>query len=193
MSKLPNILTISRIILTPVFLILILSENEYMRILALVVFTIAALTDFFDGYLARQLDADSDFGNFLDPLADKILTFSGFLAFSLLDPHVFPWWILALIIGRDVFITLLRMIAKRNNKVLQTSNSAKLKTAVQMVFIYIGLVAFIALSFKSLNEITSAWLFESGALYFLYLGVMLFTVYTALEYVVKNKDIFSRA
>jgi len=193
LSKLPNLLTILRIILTPVFLILILSENEYLRILALVVFTIAALTDFFDGYLARQLEADSDFGNFLDPLADKILTFSGFLAFSLLDPLVFPWWILAVIIGRDIFITLMRLLSKSNNKVLITSNSAKLKTAVQMVFIYIALIAFIALSFNSLSELTTIYLFDSGALYYMYLTVMIFTIYTAIEYVIKNKGIFSRA
>lgn len=153
-------------------------------------FTVAALTDFFDGYLARKYKADSEIGNFLDPLADKILTFSGFFAFSYLRPDIFPYWMLLVIIGRDLFITWLRIIAKRNNHTLETSFTAKLKTAVQMVFIYIGLVSFLGLTIPFTASFILEYLFDSSVLYWIYFIVMLFTAYTGLEYLLKNKHIF---
>jgi len=192
LKRLPNILTISRIVLSPVFLFLFLSENEIMRGLSIVVFTFAALTDFFDGYLARKWEADSEFGNFVDPLADKILTFTGFFAFSYLRPDIFPYWIFFIIIGRDILITGMRMLFKRQGKSLKTSYSAKLKTAVQLVFIYISLVSFLAIAIPVLSEFATTYLFNSGVLYWMYIFVMIFTVYTAIEYIIRNNTSYSR-
>lgn len=192
MNNIPNILTILRIILSPIFLVLFFSEHLVLRSLSVVVFTIAALTDFFDGYLARKYKARSEFGNFLDPLADKILTFSGFFAFSYLRPDLFPWWALGVIIGRDFLITGLRILAKRNAKSLETSTSAKLKTAVQMVFIYIGLLSFLGLTIPLYADYFMTYLFESSVLFWLYMIVMMFTAYTGIEYLLKNKHIFRK-
>lgn len=189
LKRIPNILTASRILLAPVFLLLFLSDQQYLRLLSVVVYSFAALTDYLDGYLARVLKADSELGNFIDPLADKILTFTGFFAFSWLNPDVFPWWILFVIMGRDALITLLRIYSNRNGKSLETSKTAKLKTAVQLIFIYLGLLAFVMISFPGLESFAQVWLFDSGLLFYSYLVVMIITIYTGIEYIMHNKAI----
>ena len=107
---LPNQLTILRIILTPVFLYLFLSSDPLLIQISLAVFFIAALTDWYDGWLARKYNYISDWGKFWDPLADKILTSTAFLGFVFVG--LLPLWMVLLIIVRDLVVTLLRAYAE---------------------------------------------------------------------------------
>lgn len=192
-KRIPNILTISRIILAPVVVVLFLQEDWLMRIAAIVLFSVAAITDYLDGYLARLWKVDSDFGNFMDPLADKVLTFLAFATLSMIDAGMFPWWVFGLIVGRDVLITFMRTRARKRGFSMKTSYSAKLKTAIQLIFLYIALLAFTLVLFPSVSGLIQTWLMNSGALSWLYYGVMAFTVYTGLEYLNQNRGLFLSA
>lgn len=98
MHRIPNILSSIRILLSPVFLVLFFQDEFLWKAIGLAVYIIAAITDYFDGYYARKYKTESDFGVFLDPLADKFLTFSGFFVLPFIDPVQFPWWAIILII-----------------------------------------------------------------------------------------------
>ena len=135
-KKVPNILSGFRLLLAPIFLYLFIQEQIFWRSLSLAIFFIAAATDFIDGYIARRFDAESDVGVFLDPLADKFLTFAGFICLPFLDPSQFPMWAVLLIVVRDIAITSLRIYANRKGIMMETRYTAKLKTALQMMYLY---------------------------------------------------------
>lgn len=189
-QKIPNILTASRIILAFVFLYLYLSDSLELRLLGILVFAIAAITDYFDGYFARAYQISTPFGVFIDPLADKFLTISGFVTLPLLFPTRFPWWAISLIIIRDVFITGFRMWAERKGSMIETRYLAKVKTFLQMGFLYVAL--FFG-GFRHLDTpitFIANWFFTSGFLtYSLYL-ITIITVYSGLDYINKNKLLF---
>ena len=109
----PNILTIFRIILVPVFIFTMNSGMNNSYFISLIIFVLASITDALDGKVARKFGAVSKFGLFMDPLADKILVLSAFISFAIMD--LIEFWMVGLIIFRDVFITLLRMRMKRTN------------------------------------------------------------------------------
>src|SRR5699024_8249698 len=109
MRNLPNILTTTRIVLVPIFLVLYLQDAVVWRALSMGVFAVAVLTDFVDGYIARLYHAESTYGIFLDPLADKFLTFAGFVCLPFIDAGQFPWWTIGVIIIRDVVVTTMRI------------------------------------------------------------------------------------
>ena len=136
----PNLLTVLRILLTPIFLLLIFSENWYCKHLALLVFTVASLTDFYDGRIARRYGTVTGLGRFLDPLADKILVSSALISFVVLG--MVEMWLVGVMLIRDVVITGLRMIAIHKGKPVVTSRLAKWKTMLQLVVIF-GILAFI--------------------------------------------------
>ncbi|HBQ61175.1 MAG TPA: CDP-diacylglycerol--glycerol-3-phosphate 3-phosphatidyltransferase, partial [Balneolaceae bacterium] len=136
MKHVPNILSSLRIILAPIFLFMYVQDELIWRSLSIAVFATAAVTDFFDGKIARRYNLESKLGIFLDPLADKFLTFAGFLCLPFLDPEQFPWWAVSLIVIRDVGVTLLRLYTNRKNITLETRFTAKAKTMVQMIFLY---------------------------------------------------------
>ena len=131
--NLPNLLTISRIVLSPVYMVLFLIENPYSRLAATVVFIIAALTDLLDGYLARRMGTMTGFGKFMDPLADKILVSTAFLSFVNLG-YAAPWMV-TLIIAREFLIIGLRSAAAYKGMVITSSYAAQWKTASQMIVI----------------------------------------------------------
>lgn len=136
MRFLPNILTIFRIFLTPFFVFCLL-QDAWQRY-AIVIFVTASLTDWYDGYLARKYKYDSDWGTFLDPLADKILVLSAFFTFAYLG--VVKLWMVIVIVSRDLLVTTLRSLAMRQGKPMITSLFAKIKTASQMLMILLLLV-----------------------------------------------------
>jgi CDP-diacylglycerol--glycerol-3-phosphate 3-phosphatidyltransferase len=107
--SLPNLLTLSRIILSPVYMVLFLIENPYSRLAATIVFVVAALTDLLDGYLARKRGITTGFGKFMDPLADKILVSTAFISFVNLGYA--KTWMISVIIVREFLITGLRSLA----------------------------------------------------------------------------------
>ncbi len=137
MRNLPNLLTILRILLIPVFLWLIFFESRVAW--ALLVFAAASFTDWLDGWLARKWQVVSDFGKIADPLADKLLVLSAFAALTWLDPYRLAWPIFALIAAREALITVLREIYKRGGVIVPADKLGKLKTALQMTGILIAL------------------------------------------------------
>jgi CDP-diacylglycerol--glycerol-3-phosphate 3-phosphatidyltransferase len=192
MKSVPNLLSWLRMILAPVFVVLYLQDEILWAVLSIPVFAIAAITDYFDGYIARQYGVRSDFGVFLDPLADKALTFSGFISLSIYYPELFPWIGVLLIVGRDIFITLLRVYAKKRGKPMMTSNSAKAKTLSQLIFLIIALLAGVLARTAFFLGDLSSWLLASGLLTWFFFAVVIFTVYTAIEYIVTNRHLFDR-
>lgn len=149
----PNTLSVLRIILSPVFLFLFLSGNDVLVVSSFFVFTIAALTDWYDGWYARKYGFKTRWGQFLDPLADKILTSCALLAFFFLkkenpqflgnDGFISFGVLIGIIITRDIFLTLMRSYKELSGHSFNTSMISKTKTFIQMtyIFIVIGLVS----------------------------------------------------
>ncbi|MDE2888910.1 MAG: CDP-diacylglycerol--glycerol-3-phosphate 3-phosphatidyltransferase [Gemmatimonadota bacterium] len=140
MATFPNFLTGLRIVLTPVFLALIFSDSGFNKILALLVFTVASLTDFFDGWFARRDKTVTSLGRFMDPLADKLLVSSALVSFVLLG--MVEAWLVGAMLIRDAVITSLRVYAIRKGRPVVTSRLAKWKTMLQLVLAF-GILVFI--------------------------------------------------
>jgi CDP-diacylglycerol--glycerol-3-phosphate 3-phosphatidyltransferase len=138
----PNSLTILRIILTPIFLILLLSESSFSKQLSLVVFIVAALTDWYDGWVARRYGYVSRWGKFLDPLADKILSAAALFSFIYLE--LIDAWMVWIVVLRDFLITGLRSYAEWKDEPIVTSKTAQAKTFGQFVVIYYILILYVA-------------------------------------------------
>lgn len=146
---LPNSLTFLRIVLTPIFLVLFISDSLFYKQISLAVFIIAALTDWYDGWAARKWDNISRFGIFMDPLADKILSSTALIAFAYLN--LIDVWMVAIIVFRDLLITLLRSIAELRDQPIVTTYLAKAKTTIQYVVIYYILVLYVIRTIPSLQ------------------------------------------
>jgi len=131
--NLPNQLTVSRFVLTAVFLVVMFAEFPGHETVALVLFSAAGITDFLDGKIARQRGLITNFGILMDPLADKILTCSAFIAF--VDRGLMPAWMVVIIVGRELAITGLRLLAASKNVVLAAEGYGKHKTISQIVAI----------------------------------------------------------
>lgn len=138
-KKIPNILTTFRAIAAPLFFILFIYDTREFVLLSTIVFVVASFTDFFDGYLARRMNATTEWGAFVDPLADKFLTTSAFIAFVIIK--LVPLWMVVIILLRDFATTFLRLV-KVSNKKIKTSKIAKFKTTLQMIFIFILLLLY---------------------------------------------------
>ena len=183
----PNILTVFRIFLTPFFVYCLFADFNNTYLFALLIFIVASITDAYDGYYARKYDVVTESGKFLDPLADKILASSAFISFFVLG--LIELWMVGLIIFRDIFITTLRMIMKRNNRTLVTSNIAKSKTSAQLTLI-IFILSFLV--FNSSNGVFLSPIFDLvlkyNLVYNLTLFVSLFTLFTGYKYVKDNYD-----
>lgn len=130
---LPTILSLSRIALAPLFIHFFFSGG-YKLVLSIVIFSGAAITDIFDGYIARLYGMTTFWGAFLDPLADKVLI--GSALFCCVEKGLTPWWVMAIVLIRDVCITFLRLYARSQGIFLKTTWLAKSKTVLQFVAIY---------------------------------------------------------
>ncbi len=187
---LPNQLTITRIILTPVFLFFFLMDEPWMKQLSLVIYFIAAITDWYDGWLARKFNYITNWGKFMDPLADKVLTSTAFFAFVIVG--VLNFWLVLLIVLRDIFITLLRIYADYKGYSFATSFTAKVKTFLQMAFLYYLLLVYILNTVQTLHEKYShifETLMNQTAIEITLVIVMIATVGTGIEYALKNKTL----
>ena len=187
----PNILTVFRILLTPFFIFFLFNESESSGVYSLIIFTVASFTDAYDGYYARKYNAVSESGKFLDPLADKILASSAFISFAVLG--LIDFWMVAIIILRDLFVTLLRMRMKKGGESLVTSNIAKSKTAAQLITIIFTLI------YLSINNSTvpildslSGQIDQFNLVYNLTFIVSLFTVFTGFMYVKDNFTVIKK-
>jgi CDP-diacylglycerol--glycerol-3-phosphate 3-phosphatidyltransferase len=136
--NLPNKLTVSRFVLTAVFLVVMFSRVPFHETISLAVFVAASITDYFDGKIARQRQLITSFGALMDPLADKILTCSAFIAF--VDRDWFPAWMVVVVVARELAITGLRMLAASKNVVIAAERYGKHKTISQIVCIIAVLV-----------------------------------------------------
>ena len=179
----PNFLSFTRILLTPIFVVLILADTFYFRLIALMVFFICSLSDFLDGYLARKFNYVTEIGKFIDPIADKILILSAFLVLNYFYNDIIEFWMIAIIISRDVVITFFRyFFIKYKNLSMTTSYYGKIKTLSQIIIIHIILFfhvidseiinSFDILSFNFINSLMTL--------------CVLFTVFTGLHYLVIN-------
>ncbi len=138
--NIPNALTLVRLLLVPVFGYFLLVEdgqNETYRYIAGLIFIFASITDWVDGYLARKMNVVTSFGKIADPIADKALTGVALVGLSILDD--LAWWITAVIIGREVLVTVVRF-AVISDGVIPASRGGKLKTVTQMIAILLYLL-----------------------------------------------------
>jgi CDP-diacylglycerol--glycerol-3-phosphate 3-phosphatidyltransferase len=142
--NLPNALTAARIVVTPLIATLPLANSWPLRLAAFLLFTAAAITDYIDGMLARSRKQETDLGRLLDPLADKLLLLGTFIPMYLLAPTFpfvtplgsfgLPWWVVAVVLGRELFMTVFRQIAARRGVVIAAIGPAKWKTAAQLIW-----------------------------------------------------------
>lgn len=186
--NIPNKITVSRIILIPIFILLftipatwgeikIGSESlPVTHLIGGIIFIIAAGTDWLDGYYARKYNLVTNLGKFLDPLADKLLVSAAFIL--LVELGVAPAWVIIVIISREFAVTGLRLVAAGSGIVLAAGSMGKLKTATQLIAI--ALLLFKDFPFQQLN-------FSVG-LITLYLALF-FTVISGLDYFIKNKHV----
>ncbi len=189
-----NIVTLSRFFMAPIFLIFMLSDSTGGIIIALIVFVVAALSDWLDGHLARKYGEVTDHGVFLDPLADKVLTTSAFVALYMLN--IMEMWMLVVIVLRDFATTAMRSIADDRGMTMKTSRVAKVKTFLQMVVI---ILAIICLAFhhaeheveSSLGTYALAFL-AYGGIHVSLLIVTFLSIYSLVQYIIVNRRLFSR-
>ena len=164
-----NKLTMLRVVLIPVYLVLWHLDFGWNRYAALAVFVIASLTDLLDGYIARHYNQVTDFGKFMDPLADKVLVLTSMICFCAMGR--FPAWALVIVMAREFAVSGLRLVAVDNGRVIAAGWSGKVKTASTMV----GL-CLMHLSVPTFVDWACIWV------------IVLTTIYSGVEYFVKNKD-----
>ncbi|MGB5287776.1 MAG: CDP-alcohol phosphatidyltransferase family protein, partial [Ignavibacteriaceae bacterium] len=153
----------------------------------------AALSDWYDGWLARKFNYITSWGKFWDPLADKILTSAAFIGFAIVD--LIPWWMVVIIVGRDVIITLLRVFADMKNYVFTTSYYAKWKTMLQMIFLYYLLILYVALYSTEINALYGdliLTLLNKQLIYYVALLITLITLHSGILYLKRNWKIILR-
>ena len=168
--NLANRLTMLRIALIPVFLVVLYLDFPYNRYVALVIFILASATDFVDGHIARSRNLITDFGKFMDPLADKMLVMAAMLWF--VEVGRMPAWALLIVVVREFAVSGLRLIAVDNGRVIAAAWSGKVKTASTMVGICLMLLPVPPVVDTLVTAV-----------------IVLTTVYSGIEYFVKNKDV----
>ncbi len=202
--NLANKLTMLRVLLVPVFIILMMIDTFVANVLALFVFIVASVTDFFDGRIARRNNIVTIFGIFLDPLADKLLVASAFISFVSIYVLNIPAWMVICIIAREFIITGLRSIAASKNVIIPASMSGKVKTTSQMIAIITILVVLVVNSFLikfysltpyDLIDGTKAQKIFGLVLlktpFWLMLITTILTLYSGISYIYKHKALFS--
>ncbi len=170
-----NKITLFRVLCIPVFIVLMYLDGPAMQYAALAVFVIASLSDFVDGYIARHYNQVSNFGKFMDPLADKMLVITAMLLF--VEQGRMSGWILAVIVAREFAVSGLRLIAVEQGRVIAAAKSGKVKTACTMVGIILMLAVGQSASFSTLLD---------GACSIV---ILITTVYSGVEYFVVNRDV----
>jgi len=187
----PNQLTVLRILLVPVFVVLLLQVDPYLKLIGVIIFAVASLTDLYDGYHARKYGVTTRLGAFLDPLADKLLITAAFLLYVWMG--YLGLWMVILVIIRDVMITVLRVYAEVKGKPVVTSMEAKYKTLVQNVFVYVIMVLILmkesVFSGKDVALMVKSFLAREF-LDLIMLAVTVFTVYTGITYLISNWRIY---
>ncbi|MGL5694817.1 MAG: CDP-diacylglycerol--glycerol-3-phosphate 3-phosphatidyltransferase [Peptostreptococcaceae bacterium] len=175
--NLPNKLTLFRIFLIPVFIILMMLNIPNKYLIACIIFIVASITDAMDGYIARKYNLVTDFGKFMDPLADKLLVISALTC--MIEASLVPAWMVIIIVSRELTVSILRAIAAAEGKVIAASGGGKLKTITQMLSVIVLLLG---------ANFNNALLLNIG--FVCILVATLLTLYSGWEYLYKNKDLF---
>lgn len=170
MNTTANKITIFRIVLIPVFLVLAYTGLKYW---ALAVYIIACLSDVADGYIARHYNQVSNFGKFVDPLADKMLVLSAMCFF--IENGQMPGWAVAIVLFREFAVSGLRLIAVEQSRVIAAARSGKIKTGCTMVGL--GTILVFGQQYPVVNLVC-------------YILIIVTTVYSGVEYFVANRDVF---
>ena len=192
--NLPNKLTLSRVIMVPFFVafLLLVPQYTYFKWIALGIFIVASLTDLLDGYLARKLHLVTNFGKFMDPLADKLLVCSALIGLSSL--YVIPAWITIIIIAREFIISGFRLIAAEKGTVIAASMWGKWKTTFQMIMICVQMIVmdyYLALQNDAVVEIGLSSFYSVMVIIgnvTMYIALIL-TIVSLVDYLVKNKNV----
>ncbi|MBN1870698.1 MAG: CDP-diacylglycerol--glycerol-3-phosphate 3-phosphatidyltransferase [Candidatus Omnitrophica bacterium] len=186
----PNLLTVMRIVLTVFFVFALYQNGLGAKALALFFFTLAVLTDFYDGYLARKYNLISAFGKIMDPIADKFLMLSAFFVF--MQMHIIAVWMFIVICAREAAVTGLRLWAKKKGVTLAAEKAGKVKTILQIVAVYLIMIFIIAAQ-SSVHAQWYANLLSLGikGIYVFMMGVVFVTIWSGLSFIGNNrKDIF---
>ena len=172
----PNKLTIARMILVPFFVLFILTGwgGDANRYICLAIFVVASITDWFDGHLARKNNLVTNFGKFMDPLADKLLVCSALICMIELDR--LPAWFVIIIIAREFIISGFRLIAAENGVVIAANYWGKFKTTFQMLMVIVLILNIQMSFFQILGKILTY-------------AALILTVVSLIDYIVKNKDV----
>jgi len=173
--NLPNKLTVARVIAVPFFIAAFIMEYY---LVAFIIFAMASLTDMLDGQIARKYNLITNFGKIMDPLADKILVYS---AFCLMIGDLIPAWMFIIILSREFVVSGMRTVAASEGIVVAAGMSGKIKTVLQMIAVMLLLLVPAFPESVLLEPIAQAFLWAS----------LVMTVYSGIEYVVKNKSVFS--
>lgn len=185
----PNYLTLFRMLLTPVFILLYQYVGAFFSLL---VFSAAAITDLLDGKIARKTGKITNFGKFMDPLADKLLVCAALIAFLSLGPKLITTWMVLIIMIREVTITILRTIAARKGNVIAATRLGKYKASSQMYSIAIALLL---LSIHDVRNrfFSDRWHFlmkihdHNGPIYYLMFIPVILTLISGLEFIYNNR------
>ena len=170
-----NKITIFRVICIPVFIVLMYMDGAAARYGALAAFVIASLSEFMDGYIAQHYNQVSNFGKFMDPLADKILVITAMLLF--VESGRMPGWVLALVVAWEFAVSGLRLVAVEQGRVIAAAKSGKIKTASTMVCIILMLLIGVPYSAPDyLGMVCNA-------------VILLTTLYSGIEYFIVNRDV----
>ncbi|MFT3984812.1 MAG: CDP-diacylglycerol--glycerol-3-phosphate 3-phosphatidyltransferase [Lachnospiraceae bacterium] len=176
--NLPNKLTILRVFMIPVFLVFLLTDvgGSAGKWIALAIFILASLTDLLDGYLARRYNLVTNFGKFMDPLADKLLVCSAMICFVELGG--LPSWMVIVIISREFIISGFRLVASDNGVVIAASYWGKFKTTFQMLMICLLIADLPGTLFTAITTIC-IWI------------ALILTVVSLIDYILKNKNVLT--
>lgn len=175
--NLPNKITLGRVLMIPIYLIFMLVPGiPYGRLIAAIIFTLAAITDAIDGYIARKHNLITNFGKFMDPIADKLLVCSALICF--VEFNQMPSWITIIIISREFIVSGFRLIASDNDVVLAASWWGKIKTIVQVIMSVL-LTLNLDYSFFNILEVITMYL------------AMVLTVISLVDYLYKNRQLLS--
>ena len=174
--NLPNKLTLFRVVLIPFFVSFLLPPyfEEYGNYIAVAIFIVASITDFLDGKIARKYNLVTNFGKFMDPLADKLLVCSALIC--LIQLELIPAWVVIIIIAREFIISGFRLVASDNGVVIAASYWGKFKTAFQMLTV---IVLILNIPNKVFTILGTVLIYVSLAL----------TVISLIDYIAKNKDV----
>ncbi len=177
--NLPNKLTVLRVLMIPVFVVFMITPlaEGYGKYIALVIFCIASLTDLLDGKIARKYNLVTNFGKFMDPLADKLLVSAAMIC--MIETGCLPAWVVLVIISREFIISGFRLVASDSGIVIAASYWGKIKTVVQMTMIILLLLDIANPVLQTITQI-SIW------------AAVALTIISLIDYVAKNKEVLTK-